>query len=206
MSSIDVSPSGVPSAGMPLAGKSSNGPRLLEPSRTALALIDFQARLMPAMENAAAILLNARRLKEAAALTGVTAVVTEQNPGGLGNTVAELGLGQGEPSIPVVAKMTFGACATPAFLAAIGDRPDVLVTGCESHICVLQTAMGLLDEGRRVYVVEDAIGSRRAANKEAALARMARHGAEIVTTEMVIFEWLRTFENPNFKRAVALVR
>jgi nicotinamidase-related amidase len=191
------------------------GPRLLEPSRCALALIDFQVRLMPAMENAAAILLNARRLKDAAAMMGIPAVVTEQNPAGLGETVPDLGelsrsSGSGPPlvpaRVPVVAKMAFGACATPEFLAALGDRPDVIVTGCESHICVLQTAFGLLDHGRRVFVVEDAIGSRRAANKAAALTRLAAHGAEIVTTEMVVFEWVRSFDSPHFKRAVALIR
>lgn len=184
-------------------------PRLMEPSRSLLALIDFQVRLMPAMENAGAILLNARRLKDAAQVLGVPVVVTEQNPVGLGGTVPDLGLHSGSPTVPsppVIPKLTFGACATEAFMTAIGDRPDIIVTGCESHICVLQTAMGLLDHGRRVLVVEDAIGSRRAANKDAALRRLERHGAEIVTTEMVIFEWVRSFDNPSFKLAVALVR
>lgn len=181
----------------------------MEPSRSLLALIDFQVRLMPAMENAAAILLNARRLKDAALMLSVPVVVTEQNPAGLGGTVSDLGLApaeHGAASIPVISKLAFGACSSEAFVSAIGDRPDVVVTGCESHICVLQTAMGLLDHGRRVLVVEDAIGSRRAANKDAALRRLERNGAEIVTTEMVIFEWVRAFDNPAFKRAVALVR
>lgn len=181
-------------------------PRLMSPERSALALIDFQVRLMPAMENAAAILLNARRLKDAALAFGVPVVVTEQNPAGLGGTVADLGLSPPPPGIPVVTKLAFGACGEPTFLPALGSRPDIIVTGCESHICVLQTTLGLIDHGRRVLVVEDAIGSRRAANKDAALRRMERHGAEIVTTEMVIFEWVRSFDNPHFRRAAALVR
>ena len=73
-------------------------------------------------------------------------------------------------------------------------------------LLVLQTVLGLLDAGRRVYVVEDAVGSRRAANKTAALHRMARHGAEIVTTEMVVFEWLVTAEHPRFREVIALVK
>jgi nicotinamidase-related amidase len=182
--------------------------RMLTPARSALALIDFQTKLMPAMEDAAAILLNARRLLEAAALMGVPSVVTEQNARGLGPTVPDLALDRdrGAPVVTVVPKMAFGACAAPGFMAAVGARPDVLVAGCESHICVLQTALGLMDEGRRVFVVEDAIGSRRAANKDAALARLARHGAEIVTTEMVLFEWLGTFEHPAFRPVSALIR
>jgi len=182
-------------------------PRLLDPARSALVLIDFQARLMPAMEDAAAILLNARRLKDAALMFGVPVVATEQNPAGLGATVADLALSDtASGAIPVVAKMAFGACTANGFLPALSDRPDVVVTGCESHICVMQTALGLLDDGRRVFVVEDAVGSRRAANKEAALRRLERHGAEIVTTEMVVFEWVRAFDSPMFKRAAALIR
>ncbi len=188
-----------------------SGPRLLEPGRSALALIDFQARLMPAMEHAASILLNARRLKDAATMFSVPIVVTEQNPAGLGHTVPDLGLhdvGAAGPStrVPVIAKAAFGACVEPAFTDALAGRGDVIVTGCESHICVLQTALGLLDAGKRVFVVEDAIGSRRAVNKDAALRRLERHGAEIVTTEMVVFEWVRTFDSPLFKRAAALIR
>ena len=188
------------------------GPRLLEPTRSALVLIDFQTRLMPAMEHAASILLNARRLKEAALMFSLPVVVTEQNPAGLGPTVPDLGLhdtaadGTSGARIPIIAKAAFGACAAPGFVNALTDRHDIVVTGCESHICVLQTALGLLDAGKRVFVVEDAIGSRRAVNKDAALRRLERHGAEVVTTEMVVFEWVRTFDSPLFKRAAALIR
>jgi nicotinamidase-related amidase len=82
----------------------------------------------------------------------------------------------------------------------------VVVAGCEAHVCVLQTVLGLIDSGRRVFVVQDAIGSRRAENKEAAVRRMERHGAEIVTTEMVVFEWLGSAEHPRFREAVALIK
>ena len=71
---------------------------------------------------------------------------------------------------------------------------------------MLQTALGLIDRGRRVFVVRDAIGSRRAENKEAAIARMARHSVEIVTTEMVVFEWLGTAEHPRFREAAPLIK
>ncbi len=71
---------------------------------------------------------------------------------------------------------------------------------------MLQTALGLIERGRRVFVVRDAIGSRRAESKEAAIARMARHGVEIVTAEMVVFEWLGTAEHPRFKEAAALIK
>jgi nicotinamidase-related amidase len=73
-------------------------------------------------------------------------------------------------------------------------------------VCVLQTALGLVDRSRRVYVVADAVGSRRPENKEAALRRLDRAGAEIITTEMAIFEWLGTAEDPNFKAVTALIK
>ncbi len=98
--------------------------------------------------------------------------------------------------------------AEPAdgFTEALPNRPDIVVAGCEAHVCVLQTVLGLLDGGRRVFVVRDALGSRRAESKETAIRRMERHGAEIVTTEMVVFEWLGTARHPRFREAVALIK
>ena len=74
------------------------------------------------------------------------------------------------------------------------------------HVCVLQTVLGLLAAGRDVAVVADATGSRSPANREAALARMARHGADLVTTEMAIFEWLGRADHPGFREVIGLVR
>ncbi|MGA8157208.1 MAG: isochorismatase family protein, partial [Rhodoplanes sp.] len=98
------------------------------------------------------------------------------------------------------------ASRAPSFAEMLADRPEVVVTGCEAHVCVLQTVLSLLDAGRRVYVARDAIGSRREESKEAAIRRMERHGADIVTTEMVVFEWLGTAEHPRFREAAALIR
>jgi hypothetical protein len=133
---------------------------------------------------------------------GVPVLVTEQNPAGIGPTDDRLGLA-GRRTIE---KHTFGSCTTPAFLEAIGDTPDIVLAGCEAHVCVLQTVLGLRDLGRRVFVVRDAVGARTAESKETALARMARHGAEIVTVEMVVFEWLGSSQNPAFRKAIALVK
>ena len=92
------------------------------------------------------------------------------------------------------------------FLDRLGDRRDIVVAGCEAHVCVMQTALGLLDAGRRVYLVRDAVGSRRSESKETAVSRLARHGAEIVTTEMVVFEWLGSAEHPRFRDIIALIK
>ena len=174
---------------------------LMDASHSTLLVIDFQTRLMPAIHEGGAAIANTARLIEAARLLELPMVTTEQNPKGLGSTVpAVAGAG------PVIEKMSFGACAQPAFLAAIGTDRDLVVTGCEAHVCVLQTVIGLLGLGRRVYVVRDAVGSRRAESKETAMARMAGHGAEIVTAEMVVFEWLRSADHEKFRAVSTLIR
>ncbi|MBH0619677.1 isochorismatase family protein, partial [Salmonella enterica] len=157
----------------------------IEAAASVLLMVDLQARLMPAIADGEAVLREAKRLLGAAALCGVPALFTEQNPGRLGATVPELA--PGSPSLP---KMCFDAARDPGFAAALPDRPTVLIAGVEAHVCVLQTALSLVDRGRRVAVVEDAVGSRAPASKAAALRRMERHGVEIVTAEMAVFEWL----------------
>jgi nicotinamidase-related amidase len=176
--------------------------RTINPETSTLLVIDFQSRLMPAIEDGAASTANARRLINAAAMLDVPTLFTEQNPKGLGYTVNELPT----DNATVVHKMTFDACRAETFPGMISGRPDVVVAGCEAHVCVLQTVLGLLDAGRKVFVARDAIGSRRAESKEAAIRRMERHGAEIVTVEMVLFEWLGTAEHPRFREAVALIK
>ena len=177
--------------------------KTIDGARSALLVIDLQARLMPVIHAGDAVIANARRLVAAAALLDVPVTATEQNPKGLGKTVAGL-LPEG---LAALEKMTFDSCGAPAFLSSLpAERPDLVVAGCEAHVCVLQTVLGLRDAGRRVFVVEDAIGSRRAENRAGAIRRMERHGAEMVTTEMVIFEWLGTAGHPRFREAMALVK
>ncbi len=168
-----------------------------------LLVVDFQARLMPVIDGGEGAVANARRLIDAAALVGVQHLFTEQNAEGLGPTVPELT--PDEHSL-IIHKMTFDAVRTPGFLERLPVGSAVVVAGCEAHVCVLQTVLGLLEAGRRVFVVRDALGSRRAESKDTALRRMERYGAEVVTTEMVVFEWLGSAEHPRFREALALVK
>lgn len=173
---------------------------LIDPARSLLLVVDVQARLMPVIEAGDAIIANVRRLIAAAGLLDVPMLFTEQNAGGLGPTVQALGPGE------VVHKMTFDATKAPSFMERLPADRDIVVAGCEAHVCVLQTVLGLLAAGRRVDVVRDAVGARRAESKVAALARMQTHSAGIVTTEMVLFEWLVTARHPGFREVVALVK
>ncbi|HLZ65611.1 MAG TPA: isochorismatase family protein, partial [Aliidongia sp.] len=172
--------------------------RTIDREASALLMVDFQTRLMPAIEGGAAVIANARRLLTAARILGVPALFTEQNAGGLGATVPELA----EAAAPVLHKMSFDACRAADADKLLPNRKAIVLAGCEAHVCVLQTALGLLDADRQVYVVEDAVGARRPESKTAALRRMAHHGAEIVTTEMVLFEWLATAKDPHFREVL----
>ena len=173
---------------------------------SALLLIDFQMRLMPAIDAAESVIANAQRLQAAAQLLEIPVLLTEQNPKGLGRTVPGLLPRAESAGSPIFAKQSFDASRAAGFFDHLPDRPELVLAGCEAHVCVLQTPLGLIASGRRVNVVQDAIGSRRPESKVAALERLARRGAEIVTTEMVLFEWLESAEHPRFREVVALIK
>jgi nicotinamidase-related amidase len=158
---------------------------------------------MPAIEDGAAAVANARRLLDAAKIFAVPTVFTEHNVAALGPTVADLAA---PATASIARKMTFDACRSGGFVERLADRPDIVVAGCETHVCVLQTVLGLIAAGRHVHLVRDAVASRRAESKETAIRRMERHGAEIVTTEMVVFEWLATAEHQKLREVLALIK
>lgn len=170
-----------------------------------LLLIDFQDRLMPAIANGPDSSINAARLLAAARRLGVRRLFTEQNPARLGPTVSALMPEPGDLET-VLPKMTFDALGDPVIAGAVQAGAAVIVAGWEAHVCVLQTVAGLMARGQRVHVVADAIGSRTPANHQAALDRMRVMGADIVTTEMVVFEWLGTAADAAFREIVALVK
>ncbi len=175
----------------------------LTADRSVLLLVDLQQRLMPSIAGGEAVVANVRRLAEAARLLGVPVVATEQNPAGLGGTIPALA------PLPALRleKRFFDATREADFESFLpAGRPAIVAAGCEAHVCVMQTVLGLLDRGRSVNLVADAVGSRSPANRDAALARAARHGAELVTTEMVLFEWLATSDHPRFREVLGLVK
>ena len=198
---------------------------LLSAEDTQLVLVDYQAKLMPVIHQADAVLANARRLAKIANLLKLPVIGTEQNPEKLGSNDQEIrSLCQ-----KTLSKMHFGACedglvellreppkpmgnarSLPKHIQRKQNnqeaRNTVVIAGCEAHVCLLQTALGLLEEEFDVWVVTDACGSRTELNRDAAFDRLAGNGAELVTTEMVIFELLRSCEHPDFKAGLSLVK
>jgi nicotinamidase-related amidase len=175
----------------------------LAAANSILLLVDLQERLMPSIAGAEAVVRNARRLAEAAHLVDVPVLATEQNPAGLGGNVPEIAA----LASRTLAKNFFDGTRESAFEGFLPDaRATVVVAGCEAHVCVLQTVLGLLAQGRSVALVRDAVGSRDPLNRDAALERAKARGAELVTTEMVVFEWLETSDHPRFREALRLVK
>jgi nicotinamidase-related amidase len=176
---------------------------LLTAEGAVLLLIDLQQRLVPALHDNETVIARSVRLAEAARLLDVPVRATEQNPAGLGPTVPPLAA---YPQA-VLPKTTFSATEDPGFSALLpAEASEIIVAGCEAHVCVLQTVLGLLGSGRRVVVAADAIGSRDPADRAAGIERARQHGAEIVTSEMVLFEWLRDARHPKFREVQKLLK
>jgi len=158
---------------------------------------------MPAIRDGDVVVARAVRLAEAARLLDVPVLVTEQYPAGLGPTVPPLAA---YPQA-VLPKTTFSAAGDPALTALLpAGTAEIVVAGCEAHVCVLQTVLGLISQGHRVVLASDAVGSRDPADHAVALDRARHHGAEIVTSEMVLFEWLRDSRHPKFREVQKLLK
>lgn len=180
---------------------------ILRAEESVLVVVDVQERLLPAIHDAPRVVRNVTTLLTGAGLLGVPVIVTEQYPRGLGSTVESVraALPAGTPTLE---KITFACTGEPAFndaLAALGRR-QIVVCGTEAHVCVLQTVLGLRQAGRAVHLVADAVSSRTPDNHAAAVQRMSAAGVPVVTTEMVLFEWMERAGTPQFKAVSALVR
>jgi nicotinamidase-related amidase len=176
---------------------------LCRSSDSTLLIIDPQLRLMPSIDRADELMRRCVQLATAARELAVPVLGTEQNPAGLGPNAPEVKA----LCDSTFSKFHFSAAAEPGFLALLPPgRKTLVVAGCEAHVCVLQTVIGLLEAGYDVKLVTDAIGSRHAHNREAALARAGALGADLVTTEMLLFEWLATSQHPSFRTLSRLIR
>lgn len=200
---------------------------LLDALESQVVLIDYQVKLMPAMLDQERVQANALLLAKVASLMEVPVWGTEQNPSRLGGNAPELkGLCR-----HTLSKMHFSAVADglvdrlrpppkppsgnsrsmPKHLqkapaAAEAERNTIVLGGCEAHVCLLQTALQLMEQEFDVWVVTDACSSRTERNRDAAFDRLAGSGVELVTTEMVVFEWLQSCEHPAFREVLALVK
>jgi nicotinamidase-related amidase len=175
-----------------------------------LLFIDIQSKLAAVMpqEPLGAMVKNCTILAAAAKQLHVPILLTEQYPKGLGATVPEiLACLTDLPETKPIAKTAFSCLREPAFKRQLTrDHSQIIIAGMEAHICVVQTAMDLLDQGKQVFVVEDAVISRNPANKANAIARMREAGCIVSNTESVVFEWLGGADAEAFKAISQLIR
>lgn len=175
---------------------------LIQANRSVLLVIDLQGRLMPAIDGAENVVAVSNRLITAASMLEIPILVTEQNPSGLGGTVEDIDTSRAT----VISKTTFDASCEAALVSALPKEAQILALGCETHVCVLQTVLGLRNKGYQVAAIADACGSRTVENRQAGVRRMAAHGVDIVTSEMVLFEWMGSSDHPKFRNVLKLIK
>lgn len=181
-------------------------PLLLSRDAAQLLIVDVQQRLVPHIHDHAAVVAQVIRMMRAAAELEIPITVSEQYPQGLGPTEPAILAAAGRADH--VQKLTFSCCRTPEIRARLLEhhRPQIMLVGIETHVCVLQTAIDLLEAGCRPWVLADAIGSRRVADRDVALDFMRSAGVAVTTVESAVYQLMERAGTDLFKRILPLVK
>ena len=173
---------------------------LVHKDRSVLLVIDLQQKLAPAIDQVEQVLSAACWVLQIANQLQIPILTTEQYPQGLGATVPAISALL--PANTVLEKIHFSAWQEPAIQQQLRQlhKQQMVIIGTEAHVCVLQTAMDLIEAGFAVFVVEEAVGSRTPANKALALQRLQQAGAQIISQEMLAFEWLGRAGTEQFRQ------
>ena len=179
---------------------------MLTPDQTTLVVVDVQGKLAQLMSERETLFANLRRMIQGAKALEMPVLWVEQLPDKLGPSIPEVA--EELPDQQPISKETFSCVGNEAFTAALAatGRRQVLLTGIETHICVYQTARDLLDADYGVELVTDATSSRIASNKCLGIDKMQRLGATLTSTEMVLFELMRTASHPAFRTIQQIVK
>ena len=179
---------------------------MLVKDNTGLIVVDVQGKLAYLVDDSTRLISNCVKLIKGSNELGLPIILLEQNPEKLGATVDELTTILTD--ITPITKYTFDACASLDFLNSVKNiNVDTwLVCGIEAHICVYQTARGLLEHGYNVELVSDCVSSRTSLNKQLAMERLQVCGVEITSLEMCLYELVKDCRKPDFKQILDLVR
>jgi nicotinamidase-related amidase len=179
---------------------------MLEIPNCCLIVVDVQGRLAQLMTDKDALFKNIQILIQAAKILEIPILWCQQAPEALGPTVPEIA--ELLTGIEPVNKASFSCCGEEKFNAELNSlvKEQVLLCGIETHVCIYQTAMDLMEGGLDVTIVADAVSSRTARNREIALGRLAAEGAHVSSTETALFELLKTAKHPQFKQIARLVK
>lgn len=179
--------------------------RLADASRSVLLVVDMQPSFLKAIHEAGRVLRRVEFLVQIANLLDVPVIATEQYPERMqGTDESLLSLLREEP----IGKMTFSCHGCDAFDSALADygRAQAIIVGIETHICVTQTTLHLLDKGFDVKVCEDAVSARTDEMNQIGFRRLRHAGSDVCHSESVAYEWLVSAEHPKFRDALALVK
>ena len=172
------------------------------PNESTLLFIDLQGRLMPSIDHGSDVLKQCVRIAKIAQILNIPIIGTEQSPQSLGHNVVEIS----KFCQDTITKSHFDACQDGLIQALPQHRKKLVVAGCETHVCVMQTAIELINQKYQVTVLVDAVGSRRPLDKEFAIQRLCAQGAITSTVEMLAFEWLENADNPAFKKVLEIIK
>lgn len=179
---------------------------MLTVENTALLIIDVQGKLAQLMQGKEVLFENLQRMIKGAQIVGIPIIWTEQNPKGLGPTIPKVAplLSNSQP----IHKLSFSCCGNEDFMRELRalNRKQILITGIETHICVYQTAMDLINLGYEVEVVADAVSSRTVENKEIGLEKVRDGGGKLTSTETALFELLKVAEGEKFKEILQIMK
>ncbi|MFO7477029.1 MAG: hydrolase [Methyloceanibacter sp.] len=183
---------------------------LISRDKSQLLIVDVQDKLISAISGKDRVVERCVRLVRAARLLDIPITLSEQYPQGLGPTVDPIREAFANSGF-VIDKVEFSCLRNEALRDRLHElrrqgRPQVVIGGTEAHVCVLQTAIDLEAQGFEAFVVADAIGSRSKVNRKLAINRMAKAGADVVDSEMVVFEWLERAGTRKFKELQALIK
>jgi nicotinamidase-related amidase len=174
----------------------------IKTTRSTLVFIDLQSRLMPAIHQGEEVLQQCIKIAKIAKLLDIPIIGTEQSPQSLGHNVDAIT----QLCKTTVAKDHFDACQDGLVDALCKNREHLILAGCETHVCVMQTALELLRQNFKVSILVDAVGSRRSLDRDIALHRLGSSGATLLTSEMLAFEWLGSASNESFKGALEIIK
>jgi nicotinamidase-related amidase len=180
---------------------------MLTPENTVLIIIDIEGNLAHSMYEKDTLFENAKKIIKGSQVLGVPIIVTEQIPEKLGLTVPEIN--NLISDIQHISKASFSCCGSEGFMRELGtlNRKQILLAGIEAHVCVYLTAMDLLDiGGYEVQIVADAVSSRTVRNRDIALKKMKDSGASLTSTEMALFELLKTAKNEKAREIFKIVK
>ncbi|MCH7808028.1 MAG: hydrolase [Planctomycetes bacterium] len=180
----------------------------LDIDRAFVLVIDLQEKLLPLIPRREQIIRAVKKLLDGVRIFNLPVLATEQYSKGLGPTDSPIRVHLGTTNSAIIEKLTFSACGQGSVRDAIRsiDRPQVLIAGIETHICVLQTTLDLITMDYDVFVCADAVGSRGRLDHDVALDRMRQEGAFVTTVESALFELCTRCDTDEFKKMLDLIK